>query len=185
MGVASRFRKRIASSSFGEKSAALAIPRSDPHSPRRHGDLQTTVRRGARTRCFPKGHNFSSTQSSHLGLIALHVFSESRCHSYNLTTWDFGSLLALAYVNIHRLDHSFYPLLAAGHSGFGIVSCFLDNCTAIQVTWYSSGWRFRFAKRHHFVARKVATTRQVIILFTFAVVVLLRTFHDGISPKAY
>jgi len=47
--------------------------------------------------------------------------------------------------------------LAAGYFGFGTVSCFLAAYFAVQITWYSGGWGFGFAKKHYHAARQIAT----------------------------
>jgi hypothetical protein len=69
-------------------------------------------------------------------------------------------------------------LLAGGYSRFGVVPGFLGDYAAIQITRYSSGRSFWFAKRHHHAAWQVATAvslvyrkaarhTKVCILFSF------------------
>ncbi len=69
--------------------------------------------------------------------------------SCNLT-WAVPMLyLSLRYDYIHCLDHPLYSLLAPGHFGIDIVSCFLDTHNPLQATRYCSGWLVWFTKRHH------------------------------------
>jgi hypothetical protein len=58
---------------------------------------------------------------------------------------------------LHCLDHSLHSLLATGYFGFGNISCFMDNYTPFQVTWYCSRWTFWITERYHHAPWQNAT----------------------------
>ena len=84
--------------------------------------------------------------------------------------------LSLLHDYIHRLDHPFYSLLAAGYLSVGAVPGFLVAHTTLPHTGSSSGWRFQFTKRHHYAAGQ--STAAALIIQSLSIQYLLGIFFN-------